>query len=50
MKKKLISSTLALVVALGCTAGCVEAAPTEKEEHFEEESVAESGQNHGDGE
>ena len=28
----------------------VDAAPTEKEEHFEEESVAESGQNHSDGE
>lgn len=28
----------------------VDAAPMEKEEHFEEESVAESGQNHGDGE
>ena len=28
----------------------VDAAPMEKEEHFEEESVAESGQNHSDGE
>ena len=28
----------------------VDVAPTEKEEHFEEESVAESGQNHSDGE